>query len=453
MRLTASLRPLARAGLLLARILPAALALCHLPAAQAGEENATIMSRGAYLARVGDCVACHTAPGGDFMAGGLALDMPYLGRVYSTNITPDADTGIGNYSFEEFDKAMRHGVTSDGRRLYPAMPYPSYARITAEDMQALYDYFMEEVPAVAHANQPDEVPWYLSARWPLGIWNALFSNAKPFTPDLNEDGVWNRGAYLVEGLGHCGTCHTPRGIALQEKALSSSEGNAFLAGSKIDGWYAKSLRGEHAAGLGTWSVEEIVELLKTGRTAKGAAIGAMAEVVGHSTQYLTDSDLYAMAKFMKTLPARDASDTSAQSALIADDGAFDALQAGVYDRAGSREYVEFCAGCHRQDGMGAPRVFPALAGNPSILATDTSSLIRVVLQGGRMATTQHDAMAFAMPALHEMTDQEVAEALTFIRSSWGNQAQAVAAADVSRERKQLDAPAASHVPSAASRAQ
>jgi len=422
-----------------ARWLAAALAALCSSAVHAAPADPSLVERGAYLARVGDCVACHTAPGQPTFAGGLALDVPYLGRIYSTNITPDREHGIGKYSFEDFDAAMRHGETPDGRRLYPAMPFPSYAKITPEDMRALYAYFMQGVQPVAQANREDEVPWYLSARWPLGIWGYLFADAEPYQPDPQHDAAWNRGAYLVEGLGHCGACHTPRGFALQEKALGSTDGADFLAGSHVGGWFAKSLRGEPSQGLGNWSIEEIVQLLKTGRTRSSAAFGAMTEVIAHSTQHLSDNDLYAMAQYLKSLPAADGSVAAAGTATLRDDGTLAALQAGQYPRAGAAVYVEFCASCHRFDGLGAPRIFPALAGNPSLLGDDTRSLIRVVLEGGRMATTQHDPMAFAMPSLKELNDQEIADVLSFVRNSWGNAARPVQPAEVAEQRRALSA--------------
>lgn len=425
-------------------------ALCS-AAALAAPPDPDEITRGAYLARAGDCVACHSAPGEAPFAGGLPLDMPYLGRVYSTNITPHPENGIGRYSFEDFDAAMRHGVTPDGRRLYPAMPYPSYARITEADMRALYAYFMHGVAPAARVNNDDEIPWYLAPRWPLGVWSWLFADAEPFTPDPTQDAAWNRGAYLVEGLGHCGACHTPRGMALQEKALSSGDGGSFLAGSHVGGWYAKSLRGEADQGLGTWSVDEIVQLLKTGRTQRAAAFGAMTEVIAHSTQYMTDNDLYAMAQYLKSLPATDGSDTAAQTATLRDDGTLGDLLNGVNTRRGAQVYVEFCAGCHRFDGLGAPRVFPALAGNPSVLSDDTRSLIRVVLEGGRMASTRHDPMAFAMPALHELSDREVADVLDFVRNSWGNQAAPLDIRDVARQRAQTQPTATAQTGAAGAR--
>lgn len=201
------------------------------PAARAQSPGGT--ARGEYLARAGDCVACHSAPGGKAFAGGLKMGTP-LGAIFATNITPDVETGIGTYTVQDFDRAVRRGVAKDGRHLYPAMPYPSYAKLTAADVRALYDYFMRAVPPVHQVNQPSRIPVYLSLRWPLAIWNALFVGGTGFTANPQKDAQWNRGAYLVEGLGHCGACHTARGWAFQEKSLDAGSPD-YLSGALLDG--------------------------------------------------------------------------------------------------------------------------------------------------------------------------------------------------------------------------
>ncbi len=200
--------------------------------AQAGQANdPDMVERGRYLARAGDCVACHTAPGGTEFVGGLPLETP-IGRIYSTNITPDRHTGIGAYSLEDFDRAVRAGVGKDGHHLYPAMPYPSYAKVTDDDLRAMYVYFQEGVPPQEQGNRPSEIPWLLGFRWPLTVWNFLFLRREPFRPDGHRDATWNRGAYLVQGLEHCGSCHTPRGLAFQEKALTDGEGRGLSGGGQ-----------------------------------------------------------------------------------------------------------------------------------------------------------------------------------------------------------------------------
>lgn len=261
-----------------------------------------LIARGEYLAKAGDCVACHTAPGGADFAGGLGLQTP-LGTIYATNITPDVETGIGAYDYGDFERAVRKGVRPDGVHLYPAMPFASYRVVSDEDTQALYAYFMSAVPAVHKENQPTTIPWPASMRWPLGWWQLLFAQPRDFQIAEGTDPTIARGAYLVEGLAHCGACHTPRGLAYEEKALKNDEAGRFLSGSVLEGWYAKNLRNEDT-GLVTWTEAELVTFLKTGRNDRTAAFGSMTDVVQHSLQYLTDADLTAIARYLKSLPSR-----------------------------------------------------------------------------------------------------------------------------------------------------
>lgn len=390
---------------------------------------------GRTVAIAGDCIACHTVPGGAPFAGGLAMTTP-IGTIYSTNITPDMKTGIGGYSYDDFSKALRKGVAKDGHNLYPAMPYPSYAKINDQDMRALYAYFMAGVDAVSQPNRDSDIPWPLSMRWPLAIWNMAFTSSSPFAADTSHDTQWNRGAYLVEGLGHCGSCHTPRGLGYQEKAMGAGDGKVFLSGGRIDGWFAKSLRNDKGYGLGDWTEDDIVSFLKTGKTARTAAFGGMTEVISHSTQHMSEQDLGAMAGYLKSLTANP--DKTYRSK--ADDTTFAALRAGDYSKPGAIEYDEFCISCHRADGNGAPHIFPALAGNSAVLPDDAGSLIRVVLAGGRMPVTAKGPFhAFAMPGFADLSDKKIADILTFIRTSWGNNATAVPPTDVAKARASVGA--------------
>lgn len=222
-----------------------------------------LVSRGEYVARVSDCVACHSLPGKAPFAGGLEMATP-LGAIHATNITPDKTVGIGNYTAADFDRAVRHGVAPGGRRLYPAMPYPSYVKLSDDDMRALYAFFMQGVQPSNEPNIPSSIPWPLNLRWPIALWNGVFAPSAPYAAKPDKDALWNRGAYIVQGPGHCGSCHTPRGLAFNEKVLDES-GTPFLAGALLDGWYAPSLRQDHNTGLGRWSEPEIVKFLKTGR--------------------------------------------------------------------------------------------------------------------------------------------------------------------------------------------
>ncbi|QPN47889.1 cytochrome c [Pseudomonas sp. p106] len=396
-------------------------------AAQADEATDALVKKGEYLARAGDCVACHTAKGGKPFAGGLPMETP-IGTVYSTNITPDA-TGIGQYSFEDFDLAVRKGVAKDGSTLYPAMPYPSYARVKDEDMRALYAYFMQGVQPVAQPNKATDIPWPLSMRWPLAIWRGLFApEVKAWQAPAGADPVVSRGAYLVEGLGHCGACHTPRALTMQEEALSPADGKQFLAGSApLEGWIAKNLRGDHKDGLGSWSEEQLVQFLKTGRSDRSAVFGGMSDVVEHSMQHLSDTDLTAIARYLKTLPASDPHDQP----HVYDKHVAQALWNGDDSKPGAAVYIDNCAACHRTDGQGYTRVFPALAGNPVVQTADATSLIHVVLDGGTVPATHTAPSNLTMPAFGwRLSDQEVAEVVNFIRTSWGNQGSVVSASDV-----------------------
>lgn len=391
-----------------------------------------LVKQGEYLARAGDCVACHTAKGGKPFAGGLPMETP-IGTIYSTNITPDK-TGLGDYSFEDFDQAVRHGVAKDGSTLYPAMPYPSYARVSESDMQALYAYFMKGVEPVAQVNKDSDIPWPLSMRWPLAGWRWMFApKVEDYQAQAGADPVISRGAYLVEGLGHCGACHTPRALTMQEKSLSASDGTAFLSGSApLEGWIAKSLRGDHKDGLGSWSEDQLVQFLKTGRSDRSAVFGGMSDVVVHSMQYMSEEDLTAIARYLKSLPAVDPKDQPHQY----DKQVADALWKGDDSKPGASVYIDNCAACHRTDGHGYTRVFPALAGNPVLQTADATSLINIVLNGGTLPATHTAPSTFTMPAFAwRLSDQEVADVVSFVRDSWGNKGEPVKASQVKDLRK------------------
>jgi len=411
--------------------------------AQAAPASQELVQRGAYLARAGDCIACHTAPEGQPFTGGAPLNTP-IGMIYSTNITPDLETGIGRYSMDDFVKVMREGVAKDGHRLYPAMPYTSYARLSQEDLLALYAYFMQGMEPVHNPNHPTQLSWPLSMRSLMAVWNALYLKKAEYATDPNKSASWNRGAYLVQGLGHCGGCHTPRGVLSQEKAGSEKDGRQYLAGAALDNWHASPLTGDRETGLHAWSKDEIVEFLRTGRTERVAALGVMAEVVGKSTQYLTDQDLMAIAEYLKSLPpSNDEGQGNADSAMQAGaaSAATHALRAGDTGMRGSRVYLDNCNACHRSDGSGANRTFPNLVKNEAVNAKDPITLIHIMLAGASMPSTQTAPSAFAMPDLGwRLSDAEVADVLTFVRGSWGNHAAAVSRDEVGRVRKALANP-------------
>jgi mono/diheme cytochrome c family protein len=389
--------------------------------AAAAASSPELIAKGEYLARAGDCVVCHTGPGEKPFAGGLKMATP-LGEIYTTNITPDKDTGIGNYTFEDFERAMRKGVAKDGHHLYPAMPYPSYAKVSEDDLKALYAFFMESVPAVSRKNAPSEIPRPLNWRWPLAAWNMIFTDKIGYTPDPAHDEAWNRGAYLVQGLGHCGSCHTPRGIFFQEKALDQGR-TAYLSGGNLDNWFASSLREEPDSGLGNWSVADIAQFLKTGHNDRATAFGTMVDAVNNSTQYLTDADLAAIATYLKSLPGND------HGTVTVADGA-----------PGTKLYSQQCAACHLADGKGhAPYIAP-LVGNPVVQDTDPTSLINIVLNGSSRVVVAGMPDAYRMPQFRVlMKDEEIAAVVNYIRSSWGNRAAAVTGDQVAKIRSKTDA--------------
>jgi len=397
---------------------------------QVNVADPVLVERGRYIAQASDCVACHTAKGGKTFAGGLAMQTP-IGTIYSTNITPDKDTGIGAYDFADFERAVRHGIRKDGSPLYPAMPYVSYSVLTDEDAQALYAYFVSAVQPIAQPNQASTISWPTNMRWPLVWWQMLFVGHRSFIPPEGASAEVAHGAYLVEGAGHCGACHTPRGVAFQEKALKDGPDGAFLSGAELEGWYAKSLRHEDT-GLASWSQKEIADFLKTGRNVRTAAFGSMAEVIQHSTQHLSDADASAIAAYLASRSARPG---HAASASKAEDVTTSKLYEGADHSPGALGYVAQCAPCHRMNGKGTPRLFPALAGNPVVEADNPSSLIQITLTGGAMARTPADKTRPSMPELAKLDDRTVADILTFIRTSWGNKGSPVPANDVAAMRR------------------
>ncbi|CAB3790969.1 cytochrome c [Pararobbsia alpina] len=388
---------------------------------------------GEYLARVGDCMACHTAKGGTPFAGGYPFKTP-LGTIYSSNITSDRVHGIGGYTFDDFVLAMREGVAKDGRRLYPAMPYTSYAKVSDADLKDVYAYFTSRVAASDTANRPSDIVWPLSIRWPLAFWDRAFHDDTRFQPVGSQSVEWNRGAYLVQGLAHCSTCHTPRGMGFQELDLTGKT-SLFLSGTSLDHASPINLRGDSGSGLGDLSVADIATLLKTGRGPHSAVTGPMGEVVEHSTQYLADADLQAIAVYLKSLSARQHDAVSYQRS----DATFKSIMAGTATGHGASIYLDSCAACHRPNGEGASRVFPALANNPMVLAVHPDSLIAVILEGSRLPSTANAPAPLAMPPFAwRYDDEQVAELATFVRSSWGNHAAAVTADQVKGIRDHLN---------------
>jgi len=380
---------------------------------------ALVVERGAYLARLGNCVGCHTAQGGAPYAGGRAVKTPF-GMVYTSNLTSDPLMGIGAWSATEFWQALHSGRSKDGRLLYPAFPYTSYTWVTREDSDAIFAY-LRSVPPVAQANQPHALRFPYDSQVALAAWRALFFRPQRWEDDVRRSVEWNRGAYLVRSLGHCAACHTPR------NALGGSRERRTLGGGMIPGqdWYAPALNDPSQAGVQEWPEEEIVALLRTGSAPRGAVSGPMAEVVARSTQYLDEEDARAIAVYLRELPAHA---PSVSSESVAPAQAM--LQRGqaVYDR--------HCAQCHGGVGQGVAGAFPPLAGNRAVLLETPVNLIRVVLAGGFLPATVGNPRPHGMPPfLHVLSDEEVADVLTFVRNAWGNRAPAVGTIDVYRARE------------------
>ncbi|HHQ6599831.1 TPA: c-type cytochrome [Serratia fonticola] len=397
--------------------------------AQAAKDTHQVgqIAHGEYLARAGDCAACHTAPGGMAFAGGLKMTTP-VGAIYSTNITPDKTTGIGAYDLQEFADALRKGIRRDGTRLYPAMPYPSFAKINDEDIRDLYLYFTQRVTPVVQQNKASDIPWPLNMRWPLAMWDGIFREDGAYQPDANQSAQWNRGAYLVQGLGHCGSCHTPRGIGFQEKALNQTD-DTYLSGGTLEGWHAASLRGDAISGLGSWNAADLTRFLKTGHSDRFAAFGSMVDVVQDSTQHLSDEDLQAIAAYLKSLPAGDEQKTPTTNQPLA-------LYNTGQGNPGGQAYLDNCAACHRSDGQGYRNTFPQLAHNPALLAEDPASVISIILNGSRTPMTIEAPTGLTMPDFGwRLSDQQVAQIATFVRTSWGNNATPVTVDQVKEIRE------------------
>jgi mono/diheme cytochrome c family protein len=397
-------------------------------------DGTRLIQQGEYLAHAADCVACHSAPGGAAYAGGRGMGSP-LGVMYSTNITPDPDTGIGRYTLQDFDRALRAGIARDGHHLYPSMPYPSYSKVSDADIAALYAYFMKAVKPVHQPNRPDDIPWYYNVRWAMPLWNMVYLHNGAYQNDPGHDAQWNRGAYLVQGLGHCGACHTPRGRLYAEAALTQ-QGREYLSGASLDNWSAADLTGDAAFGLGRWSEQQIVQFLKSGHNDQGTAFGSMIDAINYSTQFLTDQDNQAIAHYLKSLPP--AHPDTPQSWNY-DPATEQALNASQYRAAGSLNYVTYCAGCHRRDGRGAAPFIPALAGNPAVLDPDPVSLINITLNGSAPVVVSGDPDFYRMASFRSLLDdQQIADIISFVRTAWGNQAAGVNASQVGQLRATTD---------------
>jgi mono/diheme cytochrome c family protein len=381
-----------------------------------GAPAAALVQRGAYLATVGNCAACHTARGGTPFAGGKGIETPF-GTVFASNLTPDPDTGIGRWSADHFWRAMHHGRSRDGRLLYPAFPYTDYTRVTREDADALYAYLRSQ-PAARQPNRPHDLRFPYNLQLSLAVWRALFFSPGSFEPQANRSAEWNRGAYLVRGLGHCQACHAPR------NALGATSDKLDLSGGLVpmQNWYAPSLASPSEAGVQAWTPDEIVHLLKDGQGARGAALGPMAEVVFGSTQHLSDADAHAIALFLRDLPRQHPAPQPAPAKAAT--GALD---------LGARLYEAHCAACHGERGDGGGAAYPPLAGHRTVTMASSANLVQVIIHGGFPPTTAGNPRPYGMPPFGQsLTNAEIAALASFVRSAWGNNAPAVTELDVNR---------------------
>jgi len=377
-------------------------------------ETSAVVKRGEYLARASDCVACHTKPGGPLFGGNRPMPTPF-GTLYSPNITPDPEHGIGQWTADQFYTMMHEGRSRDGGLIYPAMPFAAYTKMTRADCDAIFAY-LKTVPAVHQASRENDLRFPFNNRSLLIGWRTLFFKQGEYVPDPSKSAEWNRGAYLVQGPGHCSMCHTAI------NALGgSSQAEAFEGGMiPMQNWYAPSLTSNPENGLGDWSIEEIADLLRHGISDRGAVYGPMADVVYNSLQYMSGDDVRAMAVYLKSLAPRRAPSgpppvtTEAENSLLA--------------RLGRTIYAAQCASCHSADGKGKPPDYPPLADNPSIQMASAVNPIRMVLNGGFPPGTPGNPKPFGMPPFAQsLSDDEVAAVVTFIRTSWGNHGEAVSA--------------------------
>jgi mono/diheme cytochrome c family protein len=384
------------------------------PDAQAFDQ----IEKGRYLTTVADCYACHTVPNaGKPFAGGRAIETPF-GIITSSNITPDADTGIGGWSDEQFDNAVRKGVRPDGSRLYPAMPYPAYTKMSRDDVLAIRAY-LATVEPVHQPVKANTLPFPFNIREAMRAWDALYFTEGEFQPDSRQSATWNRGAYLVQGPGHCTACHTPKSL------LGGDRTNDNLRGFNLQGWFAPDITGDANQGLGQWSEADITSYLKTGHNRITAATGPMAEEVVNATSQYSDSDLNAIAIYLKSLPQRQdrAAPAPADSSMMT---------------AGQAIYRDQCSACHGLDGRGVAMLFPSLAQSSLAHASDPTSAIRLVLRGGRSVATKGEPTAPAMPSFGwQLNDEQVAAVLSYIRNAWQTAAAPVSAETVAKARDGL----------------
>lgn len=386
----------------------------------AAAQDLSLVEHGRYLTAAADCAGCHTEPGRNTpFAGGRRIETPF-GFVAAPNITPDRDTGIGKWTDSEFERALRQGTRPDGKRLYPAMPFGYYTRMTKEDVLAIRAY-LNTVPPIHHAVHANQLPFPFSIRAVMRLWDALYFRSGVLGPDPTRSAAWNRGAYLVEGPGHCAACHSPKNLLGADRASRKFRGYA------LQGWFAPDITNDFARGLGNWSLTDIAEYLRTGHNRVSAAAGPMGEEVENSSSNMNDADLAAIATYLKAQPGQ----TQSPRRLSADDR---------FMKAGAAIYADRCSACHKSDGAGVPYLIPDLAASSSVASREPLTVLRVVLRGAKSVATADEPTGAAMPAFGwQLTDEQTAAVTTYIRNSWGHGGVPVTARDVSKARRDLAA--------------
>jgi mono/diheme cytochrome c family protein len=385
--------------------------------AWANDQSFSSIERGRYLALLGDCVACHTAQYGIPFAGGRLIGTPF-GALASPNITPESGTGIGSWTDDQFVRAMQQGIAADGGHLYPAFPYTAFTKMSRQDILDIRA-FLNTLDPVVNAVKTDLLPFPFDIRESMIAWNALFFRDGRFEPNPAKSAEWNRGAYIVEGPAHCGACHTA-------KNLLGGDSAATLQGGVLQGWLAPALTNDRRTGLGAWSIDDVVEYLKTGRNSRSAAAGPMAEAIIYSTAKLDDADLRAIAVYLKDHPGKGA---AAPAPLAPDDPVM---------QAGQAIYLDNCAACHTSGGIGIARMFPSLKGDAVVQSDDPTTVLRVVLVGADAAATDAAPTGPKMPPFGwKLSDDEIASVATYIRNAWGNAATATSGGAVRSARAAL----------------
>jgi len=381
--------------------------LLSLPVLAQQSDRQSLIAKGQYLAVAGDCGACHTNSGGKAFAGGLAINTP-IGQIFSTNITPSKTAGIGNYTLEDFDKAVRKGIRKDGSNLYPAMPYTSYSKISDEDMKALYAYFMQDVQPVDVKGPETALPFPFNIRLSMAGWNLIFAGGKPFVEDSTQSHIWNRGAYLAEGLAHCSTCHTPR------NPLMAEESGKSLAGASLGTWFAPNITSDPHAGIGRWTQQDLVDYLATGRADNGSqAGGPMLEAIDKSFSKLSPADLKAIATYIQSVPAQSINATSEKLTAAAPEISDISIMDGTAPE-GAQLYASHCSTCHQASGQGGNGL-PALYNNAALRRPVADNAVMAVLEGLIPSKGQ------AMPAFSDkLDDKQVATLVNYLFTTYGD---------------------------------